>query len=75
MTVDEREEAIEIMETYRGISKDLEEVLKLLSDLETQKDFMIERLENLKKKELDFMSTYREKYGDRNILEDLKWTG
>jgi|688.fasta_scaffold19828_9 hypothetical protein len=71
MTLEEREEALYIIETYREMSNGFEDVLESLDELEKKKDKMMRDLEALKIKENEFMARYREKYGDRNLLEDL----
>jgi hypothetical protein len=74
MTLEEREEAIYIIETYREMSNGFEDVLESLDQLEKKKDKMMRDLEGLKIKENEFMARYREKYGDRDLLSDLNLT-
>jgi hypothetical protein len=74
MTIEEKDEALYIVETYRDISKDIEDVLVSLTELEEKKDMLMKNLESLKKREHDFMARYREKYGDRDLLSDLNST-
>jgi len=71
MTNEETLEAMEIIKAYEYLNEQLQEALDSLTDLQKRKDQLIERLEGLKIQELDFMSRYREKYGDKNFLEDL----
>lgn len=71
MTNEETLEAIEIIRAYEYLNEQLQEALDSLTDLQKRKDHLMEKLEGLKIQELDFMSRYREKYGDKNFLEDL----
>lgn len=71
MTKEETLEAMEIIRAYEYLNEQLQEALDSLNDLQKRKDHLIEKLEGLKIQELDFMSRYREKYGDKNFLEDL----
>lgn len=71
MTNEETLEAMEIIRAYEYLNEQLQEALDSLNDLQKRKDHLIEKLEGLKIQELDFMSRYREKYGDKNFLEDL----
>ena len=71
MTKEETLEAMDIIRAYEYLNKELQMALDLLTDLQKRKDNLIERLENLKTQELDFMVRYKEKYGDKNFLEDL----
>ncbi len=74
MTLEEREEALYIIETYREMSNGFEDVLESLDELEKKKDKMMRDLEALKIKENEFIARYREKYGDRDLLSDLNLT-
>jgi hypothetical protein len=71
MTNEETLEAMDIIRAYEYLNQELQMALDSLTDLQKKKDNLIERLEGLKIQELDFMSRYREKYGDKNFLEDL----
>jgi hypothetical protein len=71
MTNEERREAIDIVEEYKHINADIEDVIASLDRLTREKDSLMERLEQLKTKEAVFMQEYRQKYGDRNLLADL----
>lgn len=71
MTNEETLEALEILRAYDSVNEELKEALDALTSIQKTKDDLMERLERLKAQELDFMSRYREKYGDRNLLEDL----
>ena len=71
MTKEETLEAMDIIRAYEYLNQELQMALDLLTDLQKRKDNLIERLENLKTQELDFMVRYKEKYGDKNFLEDL----
>ncbi len=71
MTNEERREAIDIVEEYKHINADIEDVIASLDRLTREKDSLMERLEQLKTKEAVFMQGYRHKYGDRNLLVDL----
>jgi hypothetical protein len=71
MTETERREAIDIVEEYKYINTDIEEVVASLDRLTQEKDLLMERLERLKSREDAFMKEYRQKYGDRNLIEDL----
>jgi hypothetical protein len=71
MTETERREAINIVEEYKDINADMEDVVISLDRLTGQKDLLMKRLEQLKSREEDFMKEYRRKYGDRNLIEDL----
>jgi hypothetical protein len=71
MTNEERQEAIDIVEEYKHINADIEDVIASLDRLTREKDSLMERLEQLKSKEAAFMQEYRQKYGDRNLLSDL----
>lgn len=71
MTKEETLEAMEIIRAYEYLNEQLQEALDSLNDLQKRKDHLIKKLEGLKIQELDFMSRYREKYGDKNFLEDL----
>lgn len=71
MTNEETLEAMDIIRAYEYVNEQLQEALNSLTDLQKKKDLLIEKLEGLKIQELDFMSRYREKYGDKNFLEDL----
>lgn len=71
MTNEERQEAIDIVEEYKHINADIEDVIASLDRLTREKDSLMERLEQLKSKEATFMQEYRQKYGDRNLLSDL----
>ena len=71
MTKEETLEAMDIIRAYEYLNQELQMALDSLADLQKRKDDLIERLENLKTQELDFMVRYKEKYGDKNFLEDL----
>ena len=71
MTKEETLEAMDIIRAYEYLNQELQMALDLLTDLQKRKDNLIERLENLKTQELDFMVRYKEKYVDKNFLEDL----
>lgn len=71
MTKEETLEAMDIIRAYEYLNQELQMALDSLTDLQKRKDYLIERLENLKTQELDFMMRYKEKYGDKNFLEDL----
>lgn len=71
MTETERREAIDIVEEYKHINTDIEEVVASLDRLTQEKDLLMERLERLKSREGAFMKEYRQKYGDRNLIEDI----
>lgn len=74
MTKEETLEAMEIIQSYENLNQELQMALDLLSDIQKRKDGLIEKLEVLKTKELEFMVRYKEKYGDKNFLEDLNST-
>lgn len=74
MTQQEAFEALDIMESYRDIEADLQEVLNNISELDNQRQKLTARLEELKSKDKVFMDKYKEKYGDKNFLEDLNLT-
>lgn len=71
MTKEESVEAKDIVQAYEYLNKELQIALDSLIELENRKDDLMERLERLKIQELDFMSRYKEKYGNRDLLQDL----
>lgn len=71
MTKEESIEAKDIVQAYEYLNKELQIALDSLIELENRKDDLMERLERLKIQELDFMSRYKEKYGNRDLLQDL----
>lgn len=72
MTDEERKRALEIVDEYQNISTDIERVVESLDSLTLEKDLLMKRLEQLKSRESDFMKEYRNKYGNRDLLVDLK---
>lgn len=74
MTQQEAFEALDIMEIYRDIEADLQSVVKKLEELDNQKQLLSTRLEEIKSRDKIFMDQYKEKYGDKNFLEDLNLT-
>lgn len=72
MTDEERKMALEIVDEYQNISTDIERVVESLDSLTLEKDLLMKRLEQLKSRESDFMKDYRNKYGNRDLLVDLK---
>ena len=60
MTKEETLEAMDIIRAYEYLNQELQMALDLLTDLQKRKDNLIERLENLKTQELDFMVRYKE---------------
>lgn len=71
MTKEEAIEAMGIIDEYDRLSKELQATIDSLVEIEGRKDDLMERLEKLKTHELDFMTKYKEKYGNRDLLQDL----
>lgn len=70
MTEKEKIEALEIVKRYSSINNELDRLISSLDRLEKKKTEAIHELEILKKREAQFISKYKEKYGETG-LEDL----
>lgn len=73
MTNSEKNEALTIIKKYQSINNKLEKILDSLQIMNEKKDKAMRELEDLKKRESEFIVSYQEKYGSTgNILKDLQ---
>lgn len=70
MTEKEKIEVLEIVKRYSSINNKLDRLISSLERLEKKKTETIYELEILKKREAQFISKYKENYGEIGI-EDL----
>jgi len=70
MTEKEKIEVLEIVKRYSSINNKLDRLMSSLERLEKKKTETIYELEILKKREAQFISKYKENYGEIGI-EDL----
>jgi hypothetical protein len=73
MTEKEKNEAISIVNKYRSINEKIERMLNSIEKINHKKDLAMNELEQLKKRELEFVRSYKEKYGESsNLFLDLQ---
>jgi len=73
MTEKEKNEAISIVNKYRSINEKIERLLNSIEKINHKKDLAMNELDQLKKRELEFVRSYKEKYGESsNLLLDLQ---
>lgn len=73
MTDREKNEAISIVNRYRSVNEKLERLLSSIDKIHEKKEKAMKELEQLKKRELEFVKAYKEKYGESsNVVLDLQ---